>query len=87
MILVSYPKRIMARTHLNTREFQIIAKNEKRQKDERKSQIKYMNPGGQLEDSGLHSHTKTQKNTTTNFPDFLDLSHELEANPKRERRK
>jgi len=40
-----------------------------------------MNPGGQLEDSGIHSHTKTQKKTITNFW-FLDLSTQ---EPARER--
>jgi hypothetical protein len=45
---------------------------------EQKSHKNTMNPIGHEEDSGLHSHTKTQKNTTTNFL-FLDLSQvELE---------
>ena len=44
----------------------------KNKNTEQKSQIKVMNPGGHVVDSGLLSHTKTQKKTITNFW-FLDL--------------
>jgi hypothetical protein len=40
---------------------------------EQKSHKNMMNARGHEEDSDLHSHTKTQKNTTTNFFVF-DLS-------------
>jgi hypothetical protein len=64
MMLVSYPLRIVARTQLKLREFQITDKNaEPSQKkrstsEERKSQARMMNHRGESEDSGLHSHSK-----------------------------
>jgi hypothetical protein len=66
MMLVSYPWRIMARTQLKLREFQITDKNAKPSpktkkrstSEERKSQARMMNHKGESEDSGLHSHSK-----------------------------
>jgi hypothetical protein len=37
--------------------------NTDKAKDNQKSHTKVMNPGGQLEDSGLHSHSKISGNT------------------------
>jgi hypothetical protein len=66
MMLVSYPWRIVARTQLKLREFQITNKNaepspktkKRSTSEERKSQARMMNHRGELEDSGLHSHSK-----------------------------